>query len=469
MTRATPRVNRTFALLLGLWARFIAQQQRGGRQPTSTLILTPHRDLALQCAYWAYRLHGTHLSDTDPLVQVLLRSMSEPLTHPSRLAELRASKSPLTIGTPQAVLEVLKADPLALPLGRFGTVVVDEVDNMVEIPPPPGAGQGAKAKFEKNMKRHPTPTRQILDMVYRDEGSYAPLRRPQLVIMSATLSHHQRTWLQGENGWFEKNRNGVVSIYTPSMPSKMVAATPEAILHHAIVVSPTGMAANIEGAETPTPTAVEEKEDEIPLEQTSQSSAVVGPDLDDAEGFQDTPSPFNPYALEAIALAFALDVPRMALLVLPASAAVRRAVFDLRSLGVNAYGLDVLQTERGGAYLEKDSKAGSSSESGAANPILLVSTLASTRGLDLPEMTHVFLLGIPGDRSADTYAHMAGRVGRFGRAGKVISVVEAIPKGLPLEKAEVPGQSEARKDEVEWLKETFEQLGITPVVFEHFD
>lgn len=472
-------IDRTFALILTLWSRFIAQQERGGRQ-TSTLILTPHRDLALQCAYWVYRLQGPNPSaDTDPLVQLLLRSASEPLTDSTRLSELRTSKSPLMIGTPQAVLEVLHADPTALSLERFGTVVVDEVDGMVEIPPLPNAGKSAKIKFEKNWKRHPSPTRQILDMVLRDEDS--PARKPQLVMMSATLSKHQRHWLQEDSGWFDKRGKNVISVY--GYDATVADAAPKTITHHAIMVAPTGQVMNIEGAVDLPSTDVEgpvvDTTDELPK---SQTAVVV--ELEGTEGelnminsrvqvltfkwnaeFQDTPSPFNPSTLETIALAFALDVPRVALLVLPGSAAVRRAVFDLRSLGVNAHGLDVLQTERGGAYLEKNVKDGDAAN---VNPILLVSTLASTRGLDLPEMTHEFLLGIPGDRSADTYAHMAGRVGRFGRTGKVVTVIETVPRGLNRVPSKV-GKTEVSTDEIAWLWDIYSQLGITPVVFEHFD
>lgn len=44
--------------------------------------------------------------------------------------------------------------------------------------------------------------------------------------------------------------------------------------------------------------------------------------------------------LEAVAAAFALDVPHIALLVLPATAAVRKVIFELRQLGVNAQPFD---------------------------------------------------------------------------------------------------------------------------------
>ena len=104
--------------------------------------------------------------------------------------------------------------------------------------------------------------------------------------------------------------------------------------------------------------------------------------------------------MEAVAAAFAVDVPRVALLVLPASAPLQRAVYDLRMLGVNAHGLDLLANDRGRAHLLRG--AGDRVE---ANPTLLVSTLASTRGLDLPDLSHVFILGVPeGEQSAEQAA-----------------------------------------------------------------
>ena len=129
-----------------------------------------------------------------------------------------------------------------------------------------------------------------------------------------------------------------------------------------------------------------------------------------------TPSAFNPILTEGIASVFATDVPRVALLVLPASAPVQRAVYDLRMLGVNAFGLDLLAIDRGRKHLIGGSRRGIEE-----NPTLFVSTTASTRGLDLPYLTHVFVWGV---QDMNTYVHVAGRVGRFGRGGKVISVLQ---------------------------------------------
>lgn len=169
------------------------------------------------------------------------------------------------------------------------------------------------------------------------------------------------------------------------------------------------------------------------------------------------PSPFSPAALEAIATVFALEVPRVALLVLHPSAPVARAVHEMRALGVNARGLDVLDQDRGGSYLLRTGTVP------ADTPTLLVSTLAAVRGLDLPDLTHVFVMGARAMDALnhDSYAHAAGRVGRFGKSGKVITVVD---KRYSVKH----GKKAVWVDEPMKLKQVYMRLHITPVQVEHF-
>lgn len=174
--------------------------------------------------------------------------------------------------------------------------------------------------------------------------------------------------------------------------------------------------------------------------------------------FADTPSPFNPNALEAIAAAFALDVPSVGLLVLPSDAPVQRAAYDLRLLGVNARALDVVKDETGRVHLMRQNF-----DIAAENPTLLVSTLASTRGLDLPELTHVFILGLLDNGAVDSYLHVAGRVGRFGRSGRVISVVADRHEVLR------DNGRKASRDEPRMMEGLLRKVGITPTRFEHFE
>lgn len=56
----------------------------------------------------------------------------------------------------------------------------------------------------------------------------------------------------------------------------------------------------------------------------------------------------------------------------------------------------------------------------------LVSTDVAARGIDIPELSHVFLYEPPEDR--ENYIHRAGRTGRAGAAGTVISLVDMMER-----------------------------------------
>jgi ATP-dependent RNA helicase DeaD len=57
----------------------------------------------------------------------------------------------------------------------------------------------------------------------------------------------------------------------------------------------------------------------------------------------------------------------------------------------------------------------------------LVATDVAARGLDIPNLSHVFLYEPPED--VESYIHRAGRTGRAGAAGTAISLVNALEKG----------------------------------------
>jgi hypothetical protein len=159
----------------------------------------------------------------------------------------------------------------------------------------------------------------------------------------------------------------------------------------------------------------------------------------------------NLAVIETVAACFAMDVPRVAMLVLPASSPVHAFVSELRELGVNAHGLDLLAEDRGRAHLLRGP-----SDVAVPDPTLLVATEASVRGVDLPELSHVFCLAIPANRKADGYLHLAGRVGRFGRPGQVITILEKYAEDSTPSK--VPQK----------MQQLMKELKIVPTKFEHF-
>src|SRR5205807_9557625 len=74
----------------------------------------------------------------------------------------------ILICTPQAFLEAYKVDKEALRLETLNTVVVDEVDYLVPTvaKDPKKSYWKAYEKEVRKVRKHPGPTREILDIVY---------------------------------------------------------------------------------------------------------------------------------------------------------------------------------------------------------------------------------------------------------------------------------------------------------------
>ncbi|OSC99493.1 P-loop containing nucleoside triphosphate hydrolase protein [Trametes coccinea BRFM310] len=462
--------------------------------PITSLVLVPHRDLAFQYLHWIERIHH-HMTPQDPLpslAQVFVRDSSQSLEE--QLEPIQRTPPHILIGTPQALLDVVQKDPHALPFDRLSTIVVDEVDYLIETVPVL-ADKYLMAKMERRIHRHPGPTRLLLNHIYettnvRRKDTYQMKRErnptgeahrrdpsdeaPQLVMMSATLRNHLRRFLLADSGWFTKAKGklvritGEVSPHDPKRKQFEEDAAADAvggtdIQHHIIVVSHDGNISNVEdtvpvaassstdSAQPEAQTSFDDRRPELPP--LAESSQALDVDVD-----LDTPSPFNPTALEAVAAAFALDVPSVGLLVLPSDASVQRAVHELRLLGVNAHALDVVKDENGRVHLMRQDL-----DAPAEHPTLLVATLASVRGLDLPELTHVFVLGVLDNAAVDSYLHVAGRVGRFGRSGKVISVV------AERHKVQLDNGKATMRDEPRMMTVLLKKAGLRATKFEHFE
>ncbi|GBE77819.1 predicted protein [Sparassis crispa] len=486
--------GKSFGMLLAL----LSQRRKAPRDnhgfPITSLVVVPHRDLAYQLLDWMERIHA-HLPEKDLafLVQVLVRNSAISLG--DQISRLRQLPPHILIGTPNALVDVLQEDSSALKLPTLSTVVVDEIDYLVESPPLHEDKYKA-LKIHRRIQKHPGPTRQILDQIYERPKETGPkhgwqppieeskqimtygMNRPQLVMSSATFRAHS-AFLETAAAWLVGRRDRVVRVTgSPDITSETMkheAAQTlggKSVRHYVLIVSPEGDIANIEGAEEPcalaeAPNLEVNPRSDIDIDGSTASHSPPDSGLIMSESleiepineFEDMPLPFNHNLLEAIAEAFALDVPRVALLVLPSSAPLKRVVNELRRFGVDARGLDVAGSETGGAYLMDGSAAGA-----AENPTLLVCTFASTRGLDLPTLSHVFILGAPEDISvesyADLYLHAAGRVGRFGRSGKVINVVEA----------RYWDRKERKwKDQPERIRRVFKRIGIKATKYSHFD
>ncbi|KAJ3935450.1 MAG: P-loop containing nucleoside triphosphate hydrolase protein [Lentinula lateritia] len=417
------------------------------RPAITSLVLVPHRDLAFQMMHWI-DLIAQASSDNPPslasIAQVLVREGRRHITE--GLPLIRNEPPHVLIATPASVVEVLREDPNAFRLRELSTVVLDEVDYMIETLPLNNNPSKQHIQKMNKLQMHPGPARALLDEIYearvklnarnRQASGDAPHHSPQLILSSATIRRQLKHYFFSEKQLLNKDvvkiRRSVMRLHGQDELATDEYAIHSVISHHVVVASENGIV-NI-----PSAVSAEEKHTHpFGFEEANNgpSSAVSSSSFDrivDSTAaasrsieFAMTPSTLNQNLLEAVAAVFALDVPSVALLVIPPNASVHRAVYDLREIGVNAFGMDVLVQDRGRSYLLQ---AGGEKK---ADPKLLVCTTSSIRGIDFPSLTHVFILGfnalIAKDNwtlTLDTYIHLCGRVGRFKKPGKVITVVD---------------------------------------------
>ncbi|KAF5323352.1 hypothetical protein D9611_005800 [Ephemerocybe angulata] len=459
----------------------------------TSLVLVPHRELAFQLLHWIERMvnAGEQAPPLSMIAQVLVRDDKMHLGQ--GLETLRAETPHVLIGTPQAILDVYQHEPELLQLRSLSSVVVDEVDYLIETvsrKDPNKSFKRATEKAKRKLLTHPGPTRQLLDVIYDsrkevnekridEPGMEIAKRRsglssansmppsPQLVLSSATLRTHLKNFVYDESGWLDKDNVAKVSGRATKAVEGERVRGPEkeavnASIQHSVLLVSDERVRNIPGAVTvESLPSVPPGGEEVTSDETGAGESTNEVDADLIQKYSTTPSVFTPCMMETVAAAFAMDVPSIALLVLPSSTPVKRAVWELRELGVNAHGLDLQDGKKGRSYLASGGGATS------ANPVLLVSTLATTRGLDLPALSHVFLYGMPegprvNSRTVDAYLHIAGRVGRFGRGGKVVTLVED-------RASEIESESEEAEGAGAKMARILKTIGVGPVQFAAFE
>ena len=460
------------------------------------MVVVPHKDLALQLARWIQVITESKIQVQRPelfsVVQVLAKIPGEPLEE--RLAELDCVTPHILIGTPQSLLNNYDQ----LKLHKLNTVVVDEVDYLIETVPNL-SDKFKREKLRKKIVKYPGPTRQLLNKILeprmakpigpnhdnvptptRITGQPQVHHKPQLILSTATFRSHLNRFLFQESGWLTRGDMHLVKVNGASENTETPAWLPNAT-HSVLVVNEGSEIRNIEGAVTSpdpqpepaagvrTATQADDDEGEAVLRGavTRELSGVDTQEKDvlasEAPEYE-TPPPWSPGSVEAISICFALDVPQTALLVTPSTHPIHRLVKELKGYGVDARPLDILSPSAGRNHIlnGEETKTIASSES----PILLVSTLANSRGLDLPDLSHVFVMGVPEGR-VDSYTHIAGRTGRFGKPGTVVTVVEKFEEEV--DDGEGGKKRRVLKDEEKRMRGILREMKIIPRKVGHFE
>ncbi|KAJ1032366.1 hypothetical protein NDA16_000393 [Ustilago loliicola] len=137
--------------------------------------------------------------------------------------------------------------------------------------------------------------------------------------------------------------------------------------------------------------------------------------------------------IEALAFCFASEGVNRGLALIPARWSLLKARAALEALGVSVR----LATDGTSAPPLANANAGEP-ESSEAGPELFLLQTTSSRGLDIPALSHVFLIGYASVLDAVQYVHSAGRVARIGgdpdavTKGKVVTLLRGLPHDTPL-------------------------------------
>lgn len=489
---------RSFGLILALLSDFRVwrSEHESHKKPSdpsvSALVIVPHKDLALQFARWIQVITESKLQFQRPelhsVVQVLAKIPGDPLEQ--RLVELECVTPHILVGTPQVLLD--NYDKLRL--HKLNTVVVDEVDYLIETVPHL-SDKFKSEKIRKKIAKHPGPTRQLLNKILeprmiKSDGSDVPTsaritrqpqihHKPQLVLSTATFRSHLNRFLFQESGWLTRGDMHLVKINGSPGKTETSARLPNAT-HSVLVVNEESEIRNIEGAiasPDPRPESTEEggmaiqadNEGEVTFHE-AVTGELSGVDLQEEEvlGSESpervAPPPWSPGSVEAISICFAMDVPKTALLVTPATHPIHRLTRELKGYGVDARPLDILSPSAGRNHILNGREPDDIVDS--EGPILLVSTLANTRGIDLSDLSHVFVMGVPEGR-VDSYTHIAGRTSRFGKTGTIVTVVEKLEEEV--DDGEGGKETRVVKDEEKKIKGILKELKIIPSKVKYFD
>ncbi|CCO30008.1 hypothetical protein RSOLAG1IB_06389 [Rhizoctonia solani AG-1 IB] len=466
--------GKTFGSVLALLPE-ISQPHHG----ITTLYIVPHRDLAYQIESWCQKLVAAQPSTSiDP--STVVRVIARPNTTPQTFVEIRDSPPRILVSTPSALVDAMESGNLRLG-NTLRRIVVDEVDAVMKIP----------LRYHKvQLRNYHTPeAAQAIDKLLRLmwEGRRP---KPQMVMMSATLTLHVRSWLFKQNGWMSERVVRLHGIKEKTESGELMSNERNQVTHSVVVVEADGRLRNLNDKDPQADSKFAGKKRGILSEDPGAVLSLLDKE-DDEAGLN---APWNqrnlahqpatrpakgvilpPSVLEAVATSVALDVSHRALLVIPNGVSIDPVVETLRELGVETRTLNLkeeiqhvstrLENELENTIPNSPHTSQSSlsdpslvgqdeGEEFASNPTLLVATTTAVRGIDIPTLSHVYIVG--GLESEETYRHVAGRAGRFGTPGTVVSFV-----GADGAEKMLGGTGERR------IRRTFERIGLQNVPFPH--
>ncbi|KAG0303556.1 hypothetical protein BGZ98_006534 [Dissophora globulifera] len=399
-----------------------------------------------------------------------------PLTVDEQVQLLTKSLPHVLVATPARLWNLVQRG--VLDLSGIETLVLDEVDHLIRLPK-----RFASQREIRNRDQHPRPTelavleilrsaraagRGLENEVEKESGSTGSSavskggaksrsgdtgstmvdssERIQVIASSATMNRPMRYWLE-KNGWVKEPE------WVDNTKSIIL---PEGIEHHCVVIGPQ-LIRNMKLESDHAPWVKQESNTitkssgdmrrtaaaEIDWAEKDQAWQTADKDVSWKEKQLATPGA-DPTAevaverfgddddrmLEGVAMACMLDNVKNACVFFCSpfslSTLATRLEMDF-GLSVQqitkAFGIEDGQHDRDHDPRESVTnastaiaKAGKTQSKG-----IYIAHESNARGLDLPGLSHVYIVGLPS--SPSSYVHMAGRTGRMGQKGQVVTII----------------------------------------------
>lgn len=270
----------------------------------------------------------------------------------------------LTIGTASHIWSLIQEGKILNT--NWKTIVVDEADQAFRLP-----GRFANWKKKWNRKAHPKPAESILDNIISSQRS-----KPQIVISSATMNRPLRHWLL-QKKWIQD------TVYINGRSVNPAAAN---VQHHCIIVS-LDQVRNVQ-------TTLSSLEDEPSYDEENDPTIGTGQDVDDS-------------MMECLETLCNIEPVKQAVIFVQNDGSFSKTLYRLQGSGMNA--IPLYDSIAHG----QDAK-------------FYVATAMTGRGIDLQNISHVFIVGLPD--SIGDYMHMAGRLGRLGQSTMLNTKVMTLAK-----------------------------------------
>ena len=416
--------GKSFAMALGMLnldRRKLPKQDSSSGESilgTTCICLVPTPDLADQYGLWMTKIlsvTGMAPATQKSIFQILYRG--SPAEEKEQIKDLTLYPHPhILICTPKRMLDILQnpSSRNLLELANIRTLVVDEADAVIE---PPNSTyvrlqtESEERKFKYRLvfekRKHVPPGVMLVNSIFkghkasRSTNTVADDASLQLICISATANAIFWRYVEMQD-WLKP--------IEPVRSAKLVLIGLDGFPDHTLRSRvPTSLDHHLLRASLTKGTHVTLKNERIPylppeeIKRTGDQPPNITPE-------EDCIFPFSSsyVASSAAAKLILRDNISRAIVFIPPGSSRREFVQLLKYFGV------------------KHAKELRMKDDIGVNEAVWITHYAASRGLDLPNISHAFIIRGELARGRD-YIHMAGRLGRMGAFGRVITILATTP------------------------------------------